>query len=333
MRLPAVYCLLLTFLLSACLGTQDPAPFTRYIPGGGAGSAGIHTVSSGETLYEISQRYNIAIRDLAVKNDLSPPYRLAAGLRLILPPPQQYKARPGDSLNTVSRLFGVERSEIAKMNDLRPPYRLKAGQVLRLPTVTQKSEPQVFAQSGYEAPPLDAVLPSDPIMVEHLEAPPGQASGLPPVPGEKPLRIAEVKSPPQSPVTAKVPKRAASKFLLPVEGKVISGYGPKDSGLFNDGLNIKSPKGTPVRAAENGVVVYADDALRGSGNLVLIRHEDRWMTAYAHMDKILIKRGAIVKRGETIGTVGSTGSVSDPQLHFEVRRGTEALNPQIYVEG
>jgi murein DD-endopeptidase MepM/ murein hydrolase activator NlpD len=126
------------------------------------------------------------------------------------------------------------------------------------------------------------------------------------------------------------PPRAGSKFIIPVQGQIISSYGPKAGGLHNDGVNIKAPKGAPVRAAENGVVVYADD-MKGYGKMVLIRHADRWMTAYAHLDNIQTPRGTTVRRGQTIGVVGSTGSVSEPQLHFEIRRGTDALNPEKYM--
>ena len=114
-------------------------------------------------------------------------------------------------------------------------------------------------------------------------------------------------------------------------GRTISGYGPKKDGLHNDGINIAAARGTPVKAAENGVVVYVGNELKGSGNLILVRHADRYMSAYAHLDRFLIKRGQTVQRGQTIGTVGSTGAVSSPQLHFELRRGTKAINPQGYI--
>ncbi|MGE3967649.1 MAG: M23 family metallopeptidase, partial [Dongiaceae bacterium] len=89
--------------------------------------------------------------------------------------------------------------------------------------------------------------------------------------------------------------------------------------------------GTPVRAAENGVVVYSGNQIRGFGNLLLIRHTDGWVTAYAHNDTLLVKKGQQVKRGETIARVGSTGNVSQPQLHFELRKGTEAIDPMAYM--
>jgi murein DD-endopeptidase MepM/ murein hydrolase activator NlpD len=119
----------------------------------------------------------------------------------------------------------------------------------------------------------------------------------------------------------------SGKFLWPVNGKIVSPFGPKDGGSHNDGINIAAPLGTPVRAADGGVVVYAGNELRGFGNLLLIRHADGWVSAYAHCDALLVKRGDQVKRGQVIGRVGQSGNVSAPQLHFELRKGAEAVDP------
>jgi murein DD-endopeptidase MepM/ murein hydrolase activator NlpD len=119
--------------------------------------------------------------------------------------------------------------------------------------------------------------------------------------------------------------------MAPVHGRLVSTYGPAAGGTHNDGINIAAPKGTPVLAADDGVVAYAGNELRGFGNLVLLKHADGWVTAYAHCDTITVRRGERVKRGQPIGTVGATGSVDEPQLHFEVRRGTRALDPTIYL--
>jgi len=117
------------------------------------------------------------------------------------------------------------------------------------------------------------------------------------------------------------------KFLLPVNGKLTARFGSVSNGLHNDGINIAAPRGTPVRAAQNGVVAYAGNELKGFGNLLLIRHANGWMTAYAHNDVLLVKRGDQVKRGQVIARVGSTGNVATPQLHFELRHNTEAVDP------
>ena len=120
-------------------------------------------------------------------------------------------------------------------------------------------------------------------------------------------------------------------FRWPVKGRVISGYGSKPGGLRNEGINIAVPEGTDVRSAEAGVVAYAGNELKGYGNLVLIRHEGGWVTAYAHNKDLFVKRGDTVKRGDVIAKAGQTGSVSSPQVHFEVRKGATAMDPMRFL--
>jgi murein DD-endopeptidase MepM/ murein hydrolase activator NlpD len=117
-----------------------------------------------------------------------------------------------------------------------------------------------------------------------------------------------------------------------VQGRIVSDFGPKPGGLHNDGINISAARGAPIHAAENGVVVYAGNELRGFGNLLLVRHADGWVTAYGHCDQLLVRRGQQVRRGQAIARVGSTGNVRTPQLHFEVRRGTRPVNPNEFLE-
>ena len=135
--------------------------------------------------------------------------------------------------------------------------------------------------------------------------------------------------------TKKLPKinaRSSSKFSWPVRGKILSNYGAKSSGLFNDGINIGATRGSAVKAAENGVVAYAGNEVKGMGNLIIVQHEDGWMTVYAHMDSMNVRRGVRVSVGQQIGTVGKTGKVDSPQLHFEIRKGTKAYNPTTYLK-
>jgi murein DD-endopeptidase MepM/ murein hydrolase activator NlpD len=330
MRCSSRFVLIAVLFLTGCFGHQKPAPVSSYGRGQGAGSAGVHTVVGNETLWNISNRYKIAMQDIALANDLRAPFALSPGQRLRLPPPQEYKVRPGDSLYRVSRMFNVNVSDIAQLNSLQAPHTLKTGQVLRLPSASRA--------------PARAVTPPA-VQVARVERAPlagqGRIEAVPlpeqsqvmrePQAVQAPQVVARAE--PKTPITAKTPKRASSKFMRPVEGRVISGYGTKPGGLHNDGINIAAPRGAAVKAADNGVIVYAGSELKGSGNLVLIRHEGGWMTAYAHMDEIKIRRGDVINRGDVIGTVGATGSVDAPQLHFEVRRGTEAINPQRYLEG
>jgi murein DD-endopeptidase MepM/ murein hydrolase activator NlpD len=124
-----------------------------------------------------------------------------------------------------------------------------------------------------------------------------------------------------------------TSFRWPVRGRIISGFGAKPNGERNDGINLAVPEGTSVKAAEAGTVIYAGNELEGYGNLVLVRHADGWVSAYAHNKDILVKRGDKVRRGQTIGEAGMSGTVSSPQVHFELRKGAKPVNPLDYLAG
>ena len=112
-----------------------------------------------------------------------------------------------------------------------------------------------------------------------------------------------------------------------MRGRVIAGFGPRVNGQQNDGINIALPEGTPIKAAEDGVVAYAGSELRGYGNLVLIRHSNGYVTAYAHTQELMVKRGDTIKRGQVIAKSGQTGNIDSPQLHFEIRKGPTPVDP------
>ncbi len=128
-------------------------------------------------------------------------------------------------------------------------------------------------------------------------------------------------------------KQAGMQFRWPVRGRIISGFGPKPGGQQNEGINVSVPEGTSVKAAEDGVVAYAGNELKGYGNLVLIKHTDGWVTAYAHNSEIDVKKGETVKRGQTIAKAGQTGSVTSPQVHFEIRKGSQPVDPSSHLAG
>ena len=150
-------------------------------------------------------------------------------------------------------------------------------------------------------------------------------------------RIAEPVAPPpvaaQDPVKTAEPVGSLPSFRWPVRGRIIAAFGPKPNGLQNDGINLAVPEGTPVKAAEDGVVAYAGNELKGYGNLVLVRHSNGFVTAYAHASDILVKRGDAVKRGQVIAHSGQTGNVTSPQLHFEIRKGSTPVDPSQYLNG
>jgi murein DD-endopeptidase MepM/ murein hydrolase activator NlpD len=180
--------------------------------------------------------------------------------------------------------------------------------------------------------------------IEELPAPQSEAAAQTPTEQSTPATVTATKpsesgqetpgARPDSTETAIVPEqdtRLSNRFLWPVRGRIISRYGPKKGGLHNDGINIAAAAGTNVVAADDGVVAYAGNELRGFGNLLLIRHSEGWVTAYAHNADLLVKRGDKVKRGQAIARIGSTGNVASPQLHFEIRQGTDPVDPLKYL--
>ena len=136
-----------------------------------------------------------------------------------------------------------------------------------------------------------------------------------------------------SPVKAAETTGALPTFRWPVRGKVITAYGASTNGKVNDGINVAVPEGTPVKAAEDGVVAYSGNELKGYGNLVLIRHANGYVTAYAHASELMVKRGDTIKRGQVIAKSGQSGEVQSPQLHFEIRKGATPVDPAQYLSG
>jgi len=129
------------------------------------------------------------------------------------------------------------------------------------------------------------------------------------------------------------PAGAMPSFRWPVHGRVIAAFGPKTNGGQNDGINLAVPEGTPIKAADDGVVAYAGNELKGYGNLVLIRHANGFVSAYANAKELLVKRGDSIKRGQVIANAGQTGNVTSPQLHFEIRKGSTPVDPTKYLSG
>lgn len=263
------------------------------------------TVHKGDTLYSISRKYNVPIKDMIKANRLSAPYTLYVGQKLNLPTKQYHTVQRGESLYSIARMYNVDVTSLSRVNNLKTPYSLSVGQRLLLPASVSTLE---TGKKAYSAPKAVAKAPQT-----NATTPKAQAKNQP----------EETYIPPAS--------NRKTKFMWPVNGTVISGFGNLGKGRKNDGINIKAPLGTAVKAADGGTVAYAGNELKGFGNLILIKHSDGWITAYAHNDKLLVKKGQKVVRGEKIATVGSTGSVTVPQLHFEVRAGKKAVNPRTYL--
>ena len=229
-----------------------------------------------------------------------------------------HRVRTGETVYSIARARGVDAYALITANKLTPPFDLTEGQRLINPGKTRQGRrsqaPSIAAASG--AAEADAGHP--------VPRPQAAQAGAPERAGEQPAAVAS-QSHPASPVPE--PPQGAGGFIWPVEGRILSDFGPKSGGRYNDGINIAAAAGTPVRAAEKGVVVYAGNELRGFGNVLLIKHAGGWMTAYAHNQALLVSRGDWVRRGQMIARAGSTGGVGEPQLHFEVRRGRRAVDP------
>ena len=235
----------------------------------------------------------------------------------------------GDTLYSLSRKYSVPVNDLAVMNNLTPPFNLSVGQKIRVPNLARVSVDQVRTDDVKVAvKSTNATVQTQPQQKRDAKTIAEKVGA------EKKVVATPVKKISSDP-TKKLPKinaRSSSKFSWPVRGKILSNYGAKSSGLFNDGINIGAARGTAVKAAENGVVAYAGNEVKGMGNLIIIQHEDGWMTVYAHMDSMVVRRGARVSVGQQIGTVGKTGKVDSPQLHFEIRKGTKAYNPTQYLK-
>ncbi|WP_395686558.1 peptidoglycan DD-metalloendopeptidase family protein [Aestuariivirga sp.] len=242
---------------------------------------------------------------------------------------------PGETLFSLGRAYGVSPFAIADANGLPHNAQLTIGQKVTIPTGGAAGNP--VAATPAPAPKLAAAEPPAAPAAPAAEAEQASAGAAPATAGEEAVAEAPVAEPAapapavQGEVAEQAPIDGAPGMRWPVRGKIISGFGPKANGLKNEGINIAVPEGTSIRAAADGVVAYAGNELKGYGNLVLIRHDNGYVTAYAHAKELLVKRGDTVKRGDVIAKAGQTGSVSSPQLHFEVRKGAVALDPMKFL--
>lgn len=266
------------------------------------------TVHKGDTVYSLSRRYNVPIRSMIEVNNLKPPFILSKGARLRLPEPSVHVVQKGDTIYSISRRYNVDMSVLTRTNNLYAPYSIYLGQILKLPgSVVEPTERWVALKN---TPAKTTVKKTAAKSAKSSKKTTHKTAARLPAP----------------------PDRAKAKFAWPVNGTVMNKFGSAGGGRHNDGINIKVAEGTFVRAAENGVVAYAGNELKGFGNLLLVKHADGWITAYAHNKEFLVKRGDTVKRGQPMAKAGKTGNAKEPQLHFEIRRGTKAVDPMNYLE-
>jgi murein DD-endopeptidase MepM/ murein hydrolase activator NlpD len=268
-----------------------------------------------------------------------------------------YTVKSGDSLYAIALQHKVKLAELQSANGIADARKVRPGTVIKVPgsgdgpaQVAQAPQPTQFAPpQNTLAAPAAATPPSI------AEPAPRSAGGPQPTIINAPERVAavtpagissdarpEAQVAPVTQPTAKVEKTTVAaapvgappggKLRWPVKGKIIAPFGPRSDGTHNDGVNLSVPLGTDVHAAEAGVVAYAGSELKGYGNLILVRHDNGWVTAYAHNDQLLVKRGDKIKRGQVVAKAGKTGTIDQPQVHFELRQGSKPIDPMPFME-
>lgn len=256
-----------------------------------------------------------------------------------------YLVQPGDTLYGISRKTGYSVKEIAAANGIPTTSYVQIGQRLRLPgpsgsatyarnnTPTLGAPPHPLGQlTVHDQPRIQLRSPAD-------EADSGEAISMSDAPKAPPAPRVPTVDDSDDTTMAAIDNAAdaasadGESFRWPVRGRIISGFGSKPNGEKNDGINLAVPEGTSVKAIEAGTVIYAGNELEGYGNLVLVRHAGGWVSAYAHNKDLLVKRGDTVRRGQVVAHAGMTGSVTSPQVHFELRKGAKPVNPLDYLAG
>jgi murein DD-endopeptidase MepM/ murein hydrolase activator NlpD len=310
-------------------------------------------VGTSDTLDGLARRYNVTPASILQANGYRGPRALSPGQQLIIPyqtpatiaaapalaapaskpvaavsaPPSVHFVNRGDTLLSIARRNHMPVAVLARANGLDTQAKLKIGTKLTVPGArTAAAAPLAQPAAVATAQPAAALSPPATRMVA--------AAGTP----QQSVRMAQATTkiddaPAEAPIKPAEATGALPTFRWPVRGKVITSYGAKTNGKSNDGINLAVPEGTPIKAAEDGVVAYSGNELKGYGNLVLVRHANGYVTAYAHASELLVKRGDTIKRGQIIAKSGQSGEVGSPQLHFEIRKGSTPVDPLQFLNG
>lgn len=305
------------------------------------------TVGGNDNLNTISQRYGVPSKAILAASGLSSPAQVKPGQRIVIPvyhaggstqvasapartqqPVQLASAQPAGQAKF--RLVENSKAAATPVEPVEPAKKVRPGMATaataEAPVVAKPAAPVKVATATAE-PLVSAPKPvvEQPKVAAIAEPQPVKAPVVQPA---APVQPEAAKAPIQEPEqTASV---SSGEFRWPARGRVIAGFGANGG---NEGINIAVPEGTPVKAAEAGTVTYAGSEVKGYGNLVLIRHENGYVSAYAHNGSLSVKRGEQVKRGQVIATSGQTGNVTSPQLHFEIRKGSTPVDPMKHLGG
>jgi murein DD-endopeptidase MepM/ murein hydrolase activator NlpD len=259
-----------------------------------------YVVQFGDSLFAIASKTGAGATAIADANNLRPPYPIHAGDRLQIPGGFYHKVGTGETGIAIARAYGLVWADIVAMNALQPPYTLQVGQNLLLPSIA--TEDSTALETTPEMRAAAFSLNIDDIVT-----------------GGQPASVAAA-----LPVA---PAGFGGAFGWPVTGNIVGRFGSQGGGKVNDGLNIAALRGTPVNAAAPGTVAYSGNEIGVFGGLILIDHGGGWITAYGHLDSLSAAKGDHVVAGQPIGSVGETGYVTQPQLHFEIRKDRKPLDP------
>ena len=254
---------------------------------------GVITLRPGDTIYILANRYRVTPRKIILANQLVPPYDLGHLTQLTLPKPRNYQVQSGDSVDSIAARYGVDRYALIRLNGLREPYHLTAGTNLAIPRKLDYSALET------PAPGANTNTNTNTNTAATTLSTPRPTDGL--------------------------------GFIWPAKGALVERFGLVSSGVQNDGINIAGTAGDAVRAAYDGEIAFVGSGLKSFGNMVLIKHKDGWITAYAHLGEIAVKEGDRIRKGAPIGTMGQSGKVQNPQLHFQLRKSRTPVDPVPYL--
>ena len=318
-------------------------------------------VGTSDTLDVLAKRYRVTPQAILAANGYKGPRALSPGQQLIIPhpttaaapapamapvaaapaakpvvavaaPPNTHFVNRGDTLASIARNNRISATELARANGLDPSAKLKLGTKLTVPGAKTAAVAAPVAAAPVGAAPVAGTL--QPVAAAPAPATKVATAAAPVQSARLAQATANVEEKPaDTPAKAAEATGALPTFRWPVRGKVVTTYGAKTNGKSNDGINLAVPEGTPVKAAEDGVVAYSGNELKGYGNLVLVRHSNGYVTAYAHASELLVKRGDTIKRGQVIAKSGQSGEVASPQLHFEIRKGSSPVDPLQFLNG
>lgn len=319
-------------------------------------------VHAGDTLFGLARKHKVPVSALIEVNNLGANSNIKPGQKLVLPahahavespharpvapkfptakpaqtsmPPQAvagwegtHTMRSGESLYGIARQYRVPLSELQRVNGISEPTRVRIGAVLKVPGNARPGAVPSHAAQPYERTPAQ---PS----ANDQATPPGVIPGVRVI--NQPERRASLPdrandATPAAPPAAE-PTVSAPRFRWPARGRIIGSFGKRPDGTSSEGINVALPMNADIQAVEGGRVLYASNEIQAYGNLVLIQHDNGWVSAYGHADRLLVKRDDVVKKGQVIAKAGRTGPVNQPQLHFELRQGAKPVDPIAYLD-